>query len=774
MTNTEIISVIEESNSISIDDSFKFAKISSKHLRNDAESGRKIIIYVLDNWEKFPSETIELWTDLIESAGFYPYLEKEKEKLKFNNLAGEIRKESHFSENLNGKYFHEEQKYLKYILDGGKNLIVSAPTSFGKSLLIEEIVASKKKKNIVVIQPTLALLDETRKKLKKYKEDYKIIVRTSQEPLTEKGNLFLLTAERVMEYQNLPQIDFFVIDEFYKLSAKRDDERSDLLNNAFYTLLQQNPRPQFYLLGPNIDGISEGFAEKYDAIFYKTKYSLIENKTIDIYLDNKVKFDKPRKYKVFKEDKLFELLLNLKDEQTIIYCSSPNRVRKIAEKFTQFLEEKNIEKNEKLPLIEWIEENINKNWNLIKFLNFEIGINDGALQKHINSSMIDYFNDKKLKYIFCTSTIIEGVNTSAKNVIYFDKTKGKQTPIDYFDYSNIKGRSGRMMIHYIGKIYDFNPKPERENGMIVDIPFFEQDPIKDEVLNGLKDKDIKNKTKESEQYKELSKIPKEERELFQKNGVSIKGQKKILNKLESDIEVQKDLIIWNKSPNYQQLTYVLSLAWNNLLKDGETTIPMTLGNLIRVTNFYGIKQSIHWLVNDKLKKYKSDRDWINKNKEKIELILNSLTTKKLKDEYKRNDLDFQKYKYTKTLFELSDDELLQKSVTESFQILRHWFQYKVPKWLSVMNELQKYVCEKNNISSGNYGYYASQIENDFIRSNLTILSEYGIPTSAINKLETKINKDLNEDGVIEKAIELSKNNFELLQYEKDKINNALK
>ncbi|VVM18302.1 hypothetical protein BSPWISOXPB_3366 [uncultured Gammaproteobacteria bacterium] len=37
--------------------------------------------------------------------------------------------------------------------------------------------------------------------------------------------------------------------------------------------------------------------------------------------------------------------------------------------------------------------------------------------------MIDYFNEEKLKYIFCTSTIIEGVNTSAKNIIYFDKKK---------------------------------------------------------------------------------------------------------------------------------------------------------------------------------------------------------------------------------------------------------------------------------------------------------------------------------------------------------------
>ncbi|VVH61218.1 DNA repair protein RecN [uncultured Gammaproteobacteria bacterium] len=420
METEGIISKIANQSSISIDESFSFAKTTSVLLRNNEEEGRKIIIYILDNWSKIPSETIEIWTDLIESAGFYPYLEKEKERLKFDNLAGQIRKESHFSENLDGKYFHEEQKYLKKILDSKKNLIVSAPTSFGKSLLIEEIVASSKFKNILVIQPTLALLDETRKKLKKYKENYRIIVRTSQQSLEEKGNLFLLTAERVMEYPNLPQIDFFVIDEFYKLSAKRDDERSDVLNNAFYKLLQQTPVPQFYLLGPNIDGISEGFEEKYNAIFYKTNYSLVENKTIDIYSKNKTEFDQPRKFKEFKENKLFELLLDLKDEQTIIYCSSPNRVRFLADKFTKFLEEKNIQKIEKLPLVEWIEKNINPKWNLINFLNFEIGINDGALQKHINSSMIDYFNEEKLKYIFCTSTIIEGVNTSAKNIIYFD------------------------------------------------------------------------------------------------------------------------------------------------------------------------------------------------------------------------------------------------------------------------------------------------------------------------------------------------------------------
>ena len=265
--------------------SFEYAKICSKYLRNPSteDEARRIIIHMLNNWEKLAKSTHELWSDLIECAGFYPYLEKEEKNLIFENTAGKIRKEFHRSDFLDQIYFHEKQKQLNDLLSKEyKNLIVSAPTSFGKSLLIQEIVASNRYHNIVIIQPTLALIDETRKKLRRFENNYKIIVRTSQEPSMEKGNLFLLTAERIMEYPNFPKIDFFILDEFYKLSAKRDEERSDVLNNAFNYMIN-NHDCRFYLLGPNIKGISKGFEEKYNARFVNTEYSLVDNQSIDIY-----------------------------------------------------------------------------------------------------------------------------------------------------------------------------------------------------------------------------------------------------------------------------------------------------------------------------------------------------------------------------------------------------------------------------------------------------------------------------------------------------------
>ncbi len=523
----------------------------------------------------------------------------------------------------------------------GGNVIVSAPTSFGKSLLIEEIVASNRFKNLVIIQPTLALLDETRHKLQKYSTDYKLIIRTSQEPDQSKGNIFLFTAERVNEYNAFPQIHFLVIDEFYKLSGNRDDERSSSLNTAFHYLLK-NHGPRFYLLGPNIDNISEGFAETFNAVFYKSYYSLVDSRTIDIYKQNTGKFGDRGEKKLFKENTLFELLLSLQNEQTIIYCSSPPRVRYLAKALAYFLNVHRVPKTATtFPLSEWIRQNVSTDWCLLNFLEYEIGIHDGALQKHITTSIIDYFNDKKIKYLFCTSTIIEGVNTSAKNIIFFDQKRGGG-PVDFFDYANIKGRAGRLMEHFVGRIYNFNAPPTNAQ-IIIDIPFFQQDPIKNEVLIQLDKNEIRFAN--SEQYQKIDSIPIPEREIIKRNAVNVFGQKSIIDIIRRDINRDFFLIDW-AIPDYRQLEYILSLGWDYLLVPGETTSPMTKKKLVNRTFNYGINQSISRLIQES---YTYNRG------------LSSNAAK-------------------------ANNEVMDEAIQEIFQMMKHWFEYKVPKWLSVINE----------------------------------------------------------------------------------------
>lgn len=729
----QLIETIENKSSFTIDETFEIYKLCSQFLVKNEYEAQKIVINILNNRNKFDANLDSILTDLVEAVGFYPYLKKEN--LRLESTDSLIRNEYHYSSNVD-KFLHEDQKHLLSLLNSEKNVIVSAPTSFGKSLLIEEFVASRKFNNIIIIQPTLALLDETRRKLLKYDEYYKIIVRTSQEASVEKGNLFLFTAERVNEYKDFPKIDFLIIDEFYKLSTNRDDERADSLNNAFHYIIKKF-NSKFYLLGPNIDGISEGFVEKYNAIFYVTKSSLVDTEVIDYYTPNKDIFDKTTHHRKkgykesieFKEKILFDLLLSKKMEQTIIYCSSPNRVRTLSMKFCKYLVENGeVASDISLDIIEWIKENISENWSLIKLLDYKIGIHDGALQKHITTSIIDYFNNNFLNYLFCTTTIIEGVNTSAKNIIFYDSTKGKSTAIDFFDYSNIKGRAGRLMIHYKGNIYNFNPIPENTQ-IIIDIPFFEQNPISDEILINLDREEVRDL--ESEQYKSIVEIPHQEKEIIKNNGVHVSGQRNIIEQLRSDIVSKYNIIAWNRYPNKEQLSYVLNLAWDNLRKEGETGGQMTLNGLITVTQIYGYNQSIWNLV------------------ESTYVYLKKIDSSGKSDE------------------EIRDDAIMQ-----SFQTLKHWFEYKIPKWLAVINSLQEFVCSERGFRAGNYSYFSSLIENDFLADNLTILAEFGVPSSAIRKLENLLPSNLSQDDVLKKIREdRIYENPVFINYERNKLMN---
>ena len=99
-------------------------------------------------------------------------------------------------------------------------------------------------------------------------------------------------------------------------------------------------------------------------------------------------------------------------------------MRRFAKKYLDHLISKGVVVDTSLPLIDWIKASISEKWSLVDELKHGIAIHDGSLQKHIGASIIKYFNDGLLRCIFCTSTIIEGVNTSAKNVVLFDGSKG--------------------------------------------------------------------------------------------------------------------------------------------------------------------------------------------------------------------------------------------------------------------------------------------------------------------------------------------------------------
>ncbi|EMK6706315.1 DEAD/DEAH box helicase, partial [Vibrio cholerae] len=144
---------------------------------------------------------------------------------------------------------HREQSAILKKLIEGKNLAVSAPTSFGKSFVIDAFIALKRPKNVVIIVPTIALTDETRRRLhKKFGANYKIIT-TSEAKLSD-ANIFIFPQERAIHYaEQLDEIDILIVDEFYKASSAFDKDRSPSLINAILKL--GSKAKQKYFLAPN-------------------------------------------------------------------------------------------------------------------------------------------------------------------------------------------------------------------------------------------------------------------------------------------------------------------------------------------------------------------------------------------------------------------------------------------------------------------------------------------------------------------------------------------
>ena len=127
----ELLLDIENKSSFDFENTFELYKRVSEIIIENEVLAQRLIVNILDNKDKFDKSLNIVLTDLIEAVGFYPYISKEN--LTLDSTDSLIRQVYHHSDNLN-KYLHEDQKHLLSLLNSDKNVIVSAPTSFGKSL----------------------------------------------------------------------------------------------------------------------------------------------------------------------------------------------------------------------------------------------------------------------------------------------------------------------------------------------------------------------------------------------------------------------------------------------------------------------------------------------------------------------------------------------------------------------------------------------------------------------------------------------------------------
>lgn len=679
----------------------------------DTSDGRKIIIHILDIWDNVNEAAKQIWVDLIERAGFYPYyvdhLRSDAEKYEVSPQAS-IRTAFFKSDYLPGVYFHEQQKEIEQSLSEGKNIAVSAPTSFGKSLLIEEIVARKHFDNILVIQPTLALIDETRRKLKKYADFYNILVNTRQQP--QDKNILILTAERVLEFPELPRIDFFVIDEFYKISNRLSDSRIDALNVTLLKVMEQKPQAMF--LTPTVDSLSKNFIEKYNVEFFQTDYALVNTQLIEIRNKNRKILSGHSKKK-----RLFDLLFK-QSESSIVYVKSPNEAYKLANEYLEYLGKKACIVNPDLEIFEWIDENISADWHLKNLLKHGIGAHNGALPRHVVTSEIDLFNDGVLKVLFATVSLIEGVNTVAKNMMIYSQNKGRSR-IDFFDFANIRGRAGRMNQHFTGKVYLFIEEPESEH-FVIDVPIIDQDEVSDEILINIPDIDVKDKDRIAELNSDIDDALKE---IIKDNLISVKGQKQLYNHILENYGTLSYLR-WRNIPTYEQLWQTLYLGYKYLKSNDNPSF----ARLKATTALKIVNKSVKQVISEQ-KDYYVKQNIRDPENEAIDFVLR----------FQRSDASFE-----------------------------------IPKLLAVVESIQKFVFEKVGIKEyGDYSMFSSMLENDQIDEQLQFLIDYGVPSSAIKKIHRDVSSEIDGDFAVMQYIRDNRSTIypKLLSYEQNLLENAV-
>jgi len=243
--------------------------ISALFATSDEVTSRTLLIRALARRDAL-SAVLPVLDSLTRRSGLFPYVSDPSEL----GTADRIAYEMHRPLGADDLVFHAEQAEVYRLLVDGHNVVLSAPTSFGKSLIIDGIIATGKFHTVALIVPTIALIDETRRRLVgRFKHQYKLITRVSQQPGDK--TIYILTQERLLDLndEQIGRIEFFAIDEFYKLDMEREEERKCQLNQAFHRL--HSTGAQFYLLGPRVSSLTQGLENKLNFRFVHTDFETV-------------------------------------------------------------------------------------------------------------------------------------------------------------------------------------------------------------------------------------------------------------------------------------------------------------------------------------------------------------------------------------------------------------------------------------------------------------------------------------------------------------------
>ncbi len=471
-------------------DILRFGDILSNSDNSKARNIAYKIVSLLSNDYKNNSIYKTYSTAILSSLGNFPainYFKYDIELPFIRKIKNDIKEINQKVPGEKDKIFTDSQYELFTKLKKSNVYSFSGPTSMGKSFilrtLIFELLYKNEFDNFVVIVPTRALIQQFSVEIKKdlnqklKEEKYKVVSNSSISDLPEENEInyiFILTPERLLSFlskKDNPKISHLFVDEAHKI-ASRNDYRSITFYLAIEKCLKKYNDIKLYFSSPNISN-PEVFLDLFDKnsekIFKTNESPVSQNLFLIDLIENDIKhltdFSSysfcPTILDSFSSS--LDIIFNLgKNNSNIIYCNSVNKTINKAREFRNYYYSEKIKFNKKeekelKKTIKLVQEFVHKDYYLIECLKYGIGFHFGKLPQVIRNRIEKLFEKGILKNIFCTSTLLEGVNLPAKNIFILNDKRGNSN-MTKIDFHNLAGRAGRLNHELYGNIFCIKEK----------------------------------------------------------------------------------------------------------------------------------------------------------------------------------------------------------------------------------------------------------------------------------------------------------------------------
>lgn len=387
------------------------------------------------------------------------------------------------------------QRGLWEYLKGRNSVTVSAPTSAGKSYVLQHFLASecasRQKYNALYIVPTRALINQVSSSLdailKKLGET-KAITLTIPVPTSEVNAdkvIYVLTQERLqllMETDTNNRFDLLIVDESQIIA---DDSRGVVLQTVVEKVLGCWPDTQVMFASPSTENpeiLPDVFGIEQVSTINERECPVAQNRILLDITDERPKEvdisvapneSERRSIGTLKlPDSLYEqadMLAYLtwvfgKDEKNLTYASTPSRCEVVASKISQLVEAKGGREvhSDLRDFAHFVKEHIHPDYILAEVLDKGVAFHYGNMPTLIRRTIERLFEVGQIDYLVCTSTLLYGVNLPAKNMFMLKPSKGREwgsnidVPITSVEFWNLSGRAGRLGKDFEGNIFLVN------------------------------------------------------------------------------------------------------------------------------------------------------------------------------------------------------------------------------------------------------------------------------------------------------------------------------